>query len=310
MAKFCGGFKFDSSLKLIDGILCLAESVTVDPSKAVTGCGQMWDGDEFKIVKVDGHRPCVTLKRNGNDVKFIAGNCGVGLDSTFFTKIGNVVRVADGYTLRVEYTPVEATVTVLDEESNVVDPRETGEGYNVYTLKNLEGKYSVTVEEDGYTGKSQTIDNDGNQVVKVDLEEVSDTPLFSYNTTLVEGAAKVRKSLTEYVDYYGINLHEGVLGAENINNFLVVGNNYKIVFDTQEYTLTCNAYNSPYKFLGEIADSAVAYYGNNLESVVTNVSFVNLPFCICTVQETDVPHSYGQWYVQTTGEHSIAIYEA
>lgn len=180
MAKFCGGFKFDSSLKLIDGILCLSEAVAVDKSKAVTGCGQMWDGDEFKIVKVDGYRPCVTLKRNGNDVKFMAGNCGVGLDSTFFNKVGNVVSVADGYTLRVEYTPVEATVTVLDEKSNAIDPRETGEGYNVYTLKNLDGKYSVTVEEDGYTGKSQTIDNDGNQVIKVDLEEVPVTPIFSY----------------------------------------------------------------------------------------------------------------------------------
>lgn len=43
MAKFCGGFKFDTtSLKLIKGILCLADAQDVDPSKAVTGCGQMW----------------------------------------------------------------------------------------------------------------------------------------------------------------------------------------------------------------------------------------------------------------------------
>lgn len=91
---------------------------------------------------------------------------------------------------------------------------------------------------------------------------------------------------------------------------MVVGNNYKVVFDNQEYTLTCKDYNSPYKFLGEIADSAVAYYGTNLISVVTNVSFANLPFCVCTVPETDVPASYGQWYVQTTGEYSIAIYDA
>lgn len=65
MAKFCGGFKFDSSLKLVKGILCLAETEesNVDPSKAVTGCGQMWDGASFKVVKVDGFRPCITLAK-------------------------------------------------------------------------------------------------------------------------------------------------------------------------------------------------------------------------------------------------------
>ena len=49
MAKFCRGFKFNSSLKLVKGILYLAETeeANVDPSKAVTGCGQMWDGDSF-----------------------------------------------------------------------------------------------------------------------------------------------------------------------------------------------------------------------------------------------------------------------
>ena len=54
MAKFCGGFKFNDSLKLIDGILCLAETQAADKTKAVTVCGQMWDGASFKVVKVDG----------------------------------------------------------------------------------------------------------------------------------------------------------------------------------------------------------------------------------------------------------------
>ena len=63
MAKFCGGFKFNDSLKLIDGILCLAETQAVDKTKAVTGCGQMWDGANFKVVKADGFRPCITLAK-------------------------------------------------------------------------------------------------------------------------------------------------------------------------------------------------------------------------------------------------------
>lgn len=54
MAKFCGSFKFNDRLKLIDGILCLAETQAVDKTKAVTVCGQMCDGASFKVVKVDG----------------------------------------------------------------------------------------------------------------------------------------------------------------------------------------------------------------------------------------------------------------
>ena len=146
MAKFCGGFKFDASLKTINGVLCLANAQTVDVQKAVTGCGQMWDGETFKIVKVDGYRPCVTLKNNGKNVNLIAGNCGVGLDGNFFVKV--------------------------DKNSTAVDPIATGEDYIKYCLPMLDEKYSVTVEADGYTGKSQTIMNDKTQEVEVDLVKI------------------------------------------------------------------------------------------------------------------------------------------
>ena len=174
MAKFCGGFKFNSSLKLVKGILCLAETkeANVDPSKAVTGCGQMWDGETFKIVKVDGYRPCVTLKNNGKNVDLIAGNCGVGLDGNFFVKVGNVTTFNNGYILTVKFTPKEATVQVLDKNSTAVDPIATGEDYIKYCLPMLDEKYSVTVEADGYTGKSQTIMNDKTQEVEVDLVKI------------------------------------------------------------------------------------------------------------------------------------------
>lgn len=172
MAKFCGGFKFDASLKTINGVLCLANAQTVDVQKAVTGCGQMWDGETFKIVKVDGYRPCVTLKNNGKNVNLIAGNCGVGLDGNFFVKVGNVTTFNNGYILTVKFTPKEATVQVLDKNSIAVDPIATGEDHIKYCLSMLDEKYSVTVEADGYTGKSQTIMNDKTQEVEVDLVKI------------------------------------------------------------------------------------------------------------------------------------------
>lgn len=174
MAKFCGGFKFDESLKIIDGVLCTKETQNIDPKKIVTGCGQMWDGNSFKVVKVDGYRPCITLVGNAHDVKniqLIAGNCGVGLDANFFTKTDNVVSLTNGYILTVIFSPENASVKVLDKNSTEIDPIATGEKYVKYCLSMLDEKYSVTVEADGFTGKSQTIMNDKSQGVNVALEK-------------------------------------------------------------------------------------------------------------------------------------------
>lgn len=172
MAKFCGGFKFDTtSLKLVKGILCLAETEesNVDPSKAVTGCGQMWDGASFKVVKVDGFRPCITLAGNGHDVKLVAGNCGVGLDADFFSTNGNKeMVVTDGYVLTVNTTPANATVVVMGADGVQVQPREDG----TYVLPDLDGNYSITVSKAGYTDKSQTIVNNKSQTITVSLDEL------------------------------------------------------------------------------------------------------------------------------------------
>ena len=53
MANFCGGIKLDeNTLKIINGVICDANASTVDRSKAVSTCGQLWDGALFTVVKV------------------------------------------------------------------------------------------------------------------------------------------------------------------------------------------------------------------------------------------------------------------
>lgn len=129
----------------------------------------MWDGASFKVVKVDGFRPCITLAGNGHDVKLVAGNCGVGLDADFFSTNGNKeMVVTDGYVLTVNTTPVNAAVVVMGADGVQIQPREDG----TYVLPDLDGNYSITVSKAGYTGKSQTIANNKSQTITVSLDEI------------------------------------------------------------------------------------------------------------------------------------------
>ena len=45
MAKYCGGIKIDETMKMIDGVICDANASVVDVDKAVSVCGQLWDGN-------------------------------------------------------------------------------------------------------------------------------------------------------------------------------------------------------------------------------------------------------------------------
>lgn len=299
MAKFCGGLKFDDSLKIIKGVLCLAEAQDVDVSKAVTGCGQLWDGDAFKIVKVDGYRPCVTLKNNGHDVKLIAGNCGVGLDETFFTRTNNVVSVANGYVLTVTLNPINAMVTILDEKGMQINPMATGEGFAKFCLPNLDAKYSVTVEADGFIGKSQTIDNNGSQEIAVEL------PIWKFDNFETH---EIPKSDTANTGYYGkyIDIESK---ASDIENVLVLGNKYKVVFDGKDYIVECVNYLTPNKILGELKHSLVVYYETpEGGETITNATFNNYPFFVTSIPASS--NGIGQIYTKDPGTHSIAIYEA
>jgi hypothetical protein len=167
MAKFCGGIKLDSTFKVIKGIICDANATTVDATKAVSTCGQRWDGALFTVSD-----KVITLHNSeGEEVGTpvsIRGNCGVGLDGRFFKVSKGVVSLQDGFVLIVNATPSDATIKVTDVDSVEVAPI-TGTT-NTFLLSGLGDSYTLTVSKTGYTTKTQAIVNNGDQTVEVKLE--------------------------------------------------------------------------------------------------------------------------------------------
>lgn len=167
MSKFCGGIKLDDTFKIIKGIICVANATTVDATKAVSTCGQRWDGALFTV-----NNKVVTLHNSeGEEVGTpapIKGNCGVGLDGRFFKLSNGVVSLQDGFVLTVNATPADATIKVTDVDSAEVVPI-TGTT-NTFLLSGLGDSYTLTVSKTGYTTKTQTVVNNGDQTVEITLE--------------------------------------------------------------------------------------------------------------------------------------------
>lgn len=167
MAKFCGGIKLDNTFKVIKGIICDANATTVDATKAVSTCGQRWDGALFTVSD-----KVITLHNSeGEEVGTpvsIKGNCGVGLDGRFFKVSKGVVSLQDGFVLTVNATPSDATIKVTDVDSAEVAPI-TGTT-NTFLLSGLGDSYTLTVSKTGYTTKTQAVVNNGDQTVEVKLE--------------------------------------------------------------------------------------------------------------------------------------------
>lgn len=116
MANFCGGIKLnEDTLKVINGIICDAGATTVDKSKAVSTCGQLWDGALFTTDTIEGHKVVTLHNSEGEEVGtpvFTRGNCGVGLDARFFHVMNGEVVLQDGFLLTVVTDPADATVNV------------------------------------------------------------------------------------------------------------------------------------------------------------------------------------------------------
>lgn len=167
MAKFCGGIKLDKTFKVIKGIICDANATGVDATKAVSTCGQRWDGALFTVSN-----KVITLHNSeGDEVGTpapIRGNCGVGLDGRFFKLSKGVVSLQDGFVLTVNVTPADATIKVTDVDSAEVVPV-TGTT-NTFLLSGLGDNYTLTVSKTGFTTKTQTITNDKDQTIEVTLE--------------------------------------------------------------------------------------------------------------------------------------------
>lgn len=167
MAKFCGGIKLDDTLKVIKGIICDANATSVDAIKAVSTCGQRWDGALFTVSD-----KVITLHNSEGDAVGtpvpIKGNCGVGLDGRFFKLSKGVVSLQDGFVLTVDATPTDATIKVTDVDSAEVAPI-TGTT-NTFLLSGLGDNYIVEVSKTGFTTKTQTVTNDKDQTIEVTLE--------------------------------------------------------------------------------------------------------------------------------------------
>lgn len=166
---YCGGIKLGKTLKLIDGVICDADASTVDKSKAISTCGQLWDGALFTIAS----GRIITLHNSeGEEVGMPVisrGNCGVGLDGRFFKIIDGAVELQDGFVLTVNATPTDATISVKDTDNEEIDPI-TGTT-NQFLLSGLGDSYSVSVSKTGYTTNTQTIKNNKDQTITVVLVE-------------------------------------------------------------------------------------------------------------------------------------------
>ena len=169
MARYCGGIHFDNSLKIIDGIICDAGASTADASKAVTTCGQLWDGALFTKAVQNG-KPVITLHNSeGEEVGTpvpVNGNCGVGLDGRFFKVADGVVSLQDGFVLTVNVNPADATIAVAGDEGSVNPVTGTT---NQFLLQDIGGVYTVTISKGGYETWQDNVTNDGDKTINVVL---------------------------------------------------------------------------------------------------------------------------------------------
>ena len=175
MANFCGGIKLDkNTLKIINGVICDANATTIDRSKAVSTCGQLWDGALFTVAKVGGAGYITLHGSEGEETgKPIMGrgNCGVGLDGRFFKVIKGAVTLQDGFLLTVDVTPKDALITVTDVDGTEVDP--VSDNAKQFLLKGIGDTYTVTTTKAGYTTQAKQVKNTGDQTLKIVMKEAA-----------------------------------------------------------------------------------------------------------------------------------------
>lgn len=172
MANFCGGIKLGDGLKLINGIICDANATTVDRSKAVSTCGQLWDGALFAVAKIGGAGYITLHGSEGDDIGapvMYRGNCGVGLDGRFFKVVKGAVTLQEGFLLTVDVTPKDALITVTDVEGTEVDP--VSDNAKQFLLKGIGDTYTVTATKAGYTTEAKQVKNTGDQTLKIVMQE-------------------------------------------------------------------------------------------------------------------------------------------
>ena len=175
MANFCGGIRLDSTtLKIIDGVICDANAATVDRSKAVSTCGQLWDGALFTVVKVGGAGYITLHGSEGEEIGapiMGRGNCGVGLDGRFFKVVNGAVTLQNGFVLTVNVTPEDATISVKDTDNEEID--QIAGTTNQFLLSGLGDAYTVTATKTGYTTEAKQVKNTGDQTFTIVMKSAA-----------------------------------------------------------------------------------------------------------------------------------------
>lgn len=165
MNNFCGGIRIDkNTLKIINGVICDANAASVDKSKAVSTCGQLWDGASFKVERVNGCQ-VITVLSASSAVEKTLGNCGVGLDGRFFKVVNGAVTLQDGFMLTVDVTPNDAIITVTDTDGGTVDP--VSGNAKQFLLNGIGDTYTVTATKTGYTTEAKQVKNTGDQTFTI-----------------------------------------------------------------------------------------------------------------------------------------------
>lgn len=173
MSNFCGGIRLDkNTLKIINGVICDANATIVDRSKAVSTCGQLWDGALFTVVKVGGSGYITLHGSEGEEIGapiMGRGNCGVGLDGRFFKIVNGAVTLQEGFLLTVDVTPKDAIITVTDVEGTEVDP--VSDNTKQFLLSGIGDTYTVTATKAGYTTEAKQVKNTGDKTLKIVMKE-------------------------------------------------------------------------------------------------------------------------------------------
>ena len=176
MANFCGGIKLNAdTFEIRDGIITLVDAHSDDPlTEITTPCGQLWDAIFFETAKLDGKHNILTVAGVDTDIPItppIKSNCGIYLDSRFFSKDDKgVLDFTDRHLLEVLVNPPEAEYTITVELASGGEPVEPFTGLeNVYPLNRVDDEYTVTVTAEGYEEFTQQVTADSDQIVQATL---------------------------------------------------------------------------------------------------------------------------------------------
>ena len=177
MANFCGGIKLNPDVfEIRKGVITLVTAHSDDPlEETVSTCGQLWDAIVFEAVNLDGKHKMITAA--GVDTEIPAGdpiksNCGIYLDSRFFSIDSKVLNYTERHLLEVLVNPPEVDYTiVVEDEAEPGTPIQPIEGlYNVYPMDDIDGSYLVTVTAEGYEEFEQRVEAaDGDHIVQATL---------------------------------------------------------------------------------------------------------------------------------------------